>query len=97
MAWHTTELILKKRMHQHGLSGIVEAGTVCLKAEALYPGMFQAVSVKNATLHVQLPKAKTMPFKMIEGLLLKELNIFIATKKLPPLKQIRLTFSEEMI
>jgi hypothetical protein len=97
MAWHTTELILKHRMRQHGLSGIVEAGSLCMHAEALYPEMFRAVSVRNSVLHLRLSKAKTLPFKMIEGLLMEQLNAFAAAKRLPLIRTIRLTFGDEVL
>ena len=92
--WQKSTSILKKRFNQHGLTDMLEAVSVCQQAELLYPDLFKAVSVRKGTLHIALQKSKTMPFKMIEGKLLLDLNIFAKAKNLPPVEKVRLTFSE---
>jgi hypothetical protein len=95
MSWKKTDLLVKKRLNQHGLGVLVEAGVLCQKAEELLPGVFKAVSVRNAALHLELTKENLLAFKMVEGQLMHDLNQFASTKKLPGIKRIRLTFRED--
>ena len=94
MAWQRTENILHRRLNQHGLTGQVQAGQICLQAEHLYPGLFRAVSVRQACLHLELERGQAILFKMIEGKLLQELAEFAKHKNLPEIERVRLTFTE---
>lgn len=92
MAWKKTDSLLKKRLNQHGLLNVVEAGLVCKKAEELMPNTFTAVSVRNTTLHLEISKEQLMNFKLQEGKILKDLNAFVKLRNLPEITRIRLTF-----
>ena len=92
MGWNKTDILLNKRLNQHGLGGMVKAGLLCYRAEELAPGLFRAVSVKNNILHLVAKREDQMTIKMKEGWLLKELNSFAKEKKLTPVNRIRLTF-----
>ena len=95
MPWKKTDSLLKRRLNQHGLAGIVEASSICKKAEELRPGLFRAVSVRNDVLHLELSKANLLTFKMSEGQLLQALNAYAKQKGIPPISRLRLTFLEE--
>ncbi|MBU6389431.1 hypothetical protein KGQ71_02845 [Patescibacteria group bacterium] len=96
MTWQKTETVLKRRINQHGLTDMVQAGRICAKAEELYPKLFRAVSVrKNGTLHLELDQKDVLEFKMIEGKLVAALNQFAEKEELPQINRVRLTFIEK--
>lgn len=87
-------------MNQHGLGGMIDAGQICRQAEIILPDLFRAVSVRKTLsnthiLHLELPKRNLISLKMREGLLLKELNLYADSQKLPRISRLRLTFSAE--
>ena len=91
MAWQKTDNLLRKRLNQHGLGELVEAGTICAHAQSLYPGMFEAVSVKNDVLHLKLVKKNQLELLMVQGKLLEDLAAYCKAKNLRPIARIRLT------
>ena len=95
MSWKKTDLVLKKSFNQKGMGDMVTAGQLCRQAELLLPDTFRAVSFRNHILHIELSRAKTMAFKLVEGKLMNELNQYAETHKLPEVKRFRLTFQEE--
>lgn len=94
MALQKTDHILRHRLNQHGLGGLVTAGSICRQAELLFPGQFHAVSLRANVLHIELAEESILLFKQIEGKLLTELNMFAASRHLPEITRIRLTFSK---
>ncbi len=93
MAWQRTNFLLKRRLNQHGLTGVVQATRLCEKAEQLYPDLFKPISFKNGCLHVEIIPKNQLPFTMIQGKLIEELNGFAEGEQLPHIRRIRLTFS----
>ena len=93
MTWHSTSNLFIKRLNQKGLSSQVLAGLLCHEAERLYPGLFEAVSVRQGCLHVAVEPSKAIGFKLIEGKLLKEINQYAENQNLPLLTSFRLTYS----
>ncbi len=94
MAWQTAENLLKKRFNQHGIAGTIEAASLCAQAELLYPGLFRAVSVRRSVLHLELEHSQALPFKLIEGKLIEDLNRFAEHRKVAGIERVRLTFSD---
>jgi len=94
MPWHSSNNLLKKRFLQHGIAQTMDATSLCQQAESLYPGLFRAVSVRKSVLHVELNRSQAIPFKLVEGKLIEELNRFATTRQLPEIARVRLTFSE---
>lgn len=92
MAWKKTDDLLKKRLNQHGLGPMVEAGIICSHAESLYPGLFRAVSVRDGCFTVEITKANQVSFTLIKGKLQQELNDHAKRHNLKPITRIRLTF-----
>lgn len=91
--------LITKRLNQHHLMPVITAGKICQQAEKIAfelnkPGLFTAISVKNGTLHLKVHPAKLIELKLIQGKLLEDLNSWLLTQKLPPLRQIRLTIEE---
>ena len=94
MTWKKTDLILKRRMNQHGLGTMVTAGQFCRQAELIMPDLFEAISFRGGILHLKVHPAKQMAFKMVEGSLFSEINAFAADHQMPAVTKIRLTVSE---
>jgi len=95
MSWKKTDLVLKKSFNQKGMGDLVTAGQLCRQAELLLPNVFRAVSFRNHILHIELSRAKTMTFKLVEGKLMLELNAYAKEHHLPEVSRFRLTFQEE--
>lgn len=93
MAWKKTNSLLTTRLNQHGISERLIATRICEKARELHPALFEPVSFKNGCLHVELTKKNQLPFVMIQGKLLEELNSFTKAEKLPRIERVRLTIS----
>lgn len=95
MSWKKTDQLVQKRMRQHGLMPIIIGTQICQEAERLLPKHFIAISFNKGTLTLQITPAQAMPLKLKEGWLLTELKAFCESHKLPIVKKLRLTFSEE--
>lgn len=91
MAWQKTTVLLKKRLNQHGLGGILAATRVCEKARSLYPDLFEPVSLKNGCLHLEIEKKNQLALLMIQGKLLQDLQQFTYQEQLPVVERIKLT------
>ena len=92
--------ILSKRFKQHGLGGIIQAGQICLQAEKILPGLYQAISVrKNKAgkhiLFLSISKGNLKQFKLQEGTLFDEINNFCSSRKYPAIDRLQLTFIED--
>lgn len=97
MPWQIANNLLRGSMNRKGLAQVLDATSLCCKAEQLAPGLFKAISVRNGVLHIEIHKSKTLALKLVEGLMLAELNAFAATRHLTPITKIRLTFSEDSV
>lgn len=94
-----TSAILKKRFQQYGLGEIMDATNLCAQAEKISPDLFQAVSVRESKtgeniLHLKLSKANLIKFKLQQGHLLSELNLYAKSQNLRPIDRLRLTYLE---
>jgi len=76
------------------MSAMVTATQVCAAAEELYPGKFKAISLRKGSLHIEVSSAQLLPFKLVEGQLLQQLNQFASTHNLQPITKIRLTIND---
>lgn len=93
MAWKKTDDLLRIRLNQHGLGELVQAGLICREAENLSANIFEAVSVSNGILHVNITKQNQLKLLMVQGKLLKDLKTFCTAKNLQEIKRIRLTIT----
>ena len=95
MSWKAVDNLARTRFNQKGLGAVMDATSVCSKADDLAAGLFRAVSVRNGVLHVCLHRSHSLSFKLIQGKLLQELNVFAASRNLPAIEKVRLTFEED--
>ena len=95
MAWKKTETILNIQLNRRGLAPMVAAGLLCQEAERRYPGQFKAVSLRASTLHVTVSHSQLLAFKLIQGKLLSELQLFTKEHSLPHVARIRLTITDD--
>ena len=94
MPLQTADSILRYRLNQHGLGGLVAAGALCRQSELLYPEMFHAVSLRQHVLHIELEQSRLLSFKQIEGKLLEDLNLFAERRRLPVVRRFKLTIPQ---
>ena len=74
MSWKRLDNLAGIQHRRRGLSPALEAGTVCKRAETLYPDLFEAVSYRTHVLHLRVKTERLMEFKLIEGELIATLN-----------------------
>jgi hypothetical protein len=91
MAWKKSDSLIGGQLRRHGLSRAVTAGIVCQEAERLYPNLFKATSLVGETLKVTILPKNQIPFRLIEGKLLAELQAFAEFRSLPFPTKTRLT------
>ena len=95
MPWKAADNLARVRLNQKGLGAVLDATSICSKADELAAGLFHAVSVRNGVLHVRLHRTHSLPLKLIEGKLLQELNSFATSRNLQVVHKLRLTFEED--
>lgn len=95
MAWKKTDNLIRKRLNQHGLGGVFIATRTCEKARELYPGLFEPVSVRNGCMHISILAKNKLPFMMIQGKLMQDINRFAEGEKLPQIDRFRLTITTD--
>lgn len=91
MSWHRIDKLTHRSFTRRGLDASILAGRICHQAEALYPNLFRAISLRNETLHLEVAASQQLAFRMVEGKLLQELANYATTHQLPTVKRIRLT------
>jgi hypothetical protein len=93
MPWNRSDNLISSSLRRHGLDGAIAAGTVCLEAERLYPGLFKATSLVDGVLRITVTMENQIQLRAIEGKLLEELKAFASSRSLPIPTRIRLTVS----
>ncbi len=91
MSWNPVGKLSHRQFARRGLDASLTAGTLCKEAERLYPGMFEAVSLRNGILKLRLPPSQLLALKMVEGNLIAKLNEYALARQLPKVTAIRVT------
>ena len=95
MAWKKTENIILSHLSRHGLGPAIIATNIGQEAEKMYPELFRSISFKGGYLHLEVPRKKLLSFKMVQGKLLKDLNVYCKDRSFPVINDIRLTIIDD--
>ena len=91
MTWKHASSLASSQHSKRGIQASLIAGSVCLKAEKDYNGLFHAVSIKNRRMHIEIEQRNLVNFKLVEGKILKEVQAFSEAAGLPRLTGFTLT------
>ena len=94
MTWKHISSLATNIHIKRGLQASILAGVLCKEAEKLYPDMFRAISLKQGRMHIEIPPAHLVSFKLIEGHLLTNLQIYGKKHGLPTITGFTLTLSQ---
>ncbi len=80
-----------RHLRRHGLGDAIIAGQVCRTLELASPVPVRAISYKEGVLHISVPPAHYIAFRLASSGLLTELKGLCEEKSLPIVTRFRLT------